>query len=94
MQVLFFGKVSPQKTGLKLIVNEKTQSQLTMNIDDKLMADLAPYISRFVKTKLRIKSKVIQNAPIIKIDSIDYTVPDPLFNRKHLKIIKSDIECN
>lgn len=87
------GFVSPEKSGVMLVINPKTKSEIKMKFNEKVLVKVNPYFERQIKVVAIINQKALQNAEIIKIEKIDYALSDPLFHRNTVKILKKEISC-
>ena len=73
------GVVRAKEDGLKLIVNEKTQSEYVISMDPLAQGQLSGLIDRDALVKLVLDKKLDgQKATISKIISAKARIPDPL----------------
>lgn len=73
------GVVRAKEDGIKLIVNEKTQSEYVISMPKLEQGKIAGHIDRDVTVKLVLdKSMNAQQGSTDNIISIDFRIPDPL----------------
>ncbi|MDD4976456.1 MAG: hypothetical protein PHY93_19010 [Bacteriovorax sp.] len=78
-----------------LVINPGSESEINLKVAFKETPKLAPYIGRFIQTKIKIERPMdATRGEVASIEGIKVLVPDPLLSGKgtSMKMIKS-MDC-